>query len=568
MGIKNTRKSEENSISKEPSLFAKIKGALLLSGKSFSASYNSSKLWQGYLIALISIFLLSFVLSTSTFPLFMDFFPHIIFSFSILGVTIWVTFSPLFFVLSMCLLCGFWWLICFAASYLKKLKVKRTASALGFALTPIFLLIFYLLNKFILQSFKYELGPLLIGIGVVWTLMSGVVGLTSLLGVELGGLLNYSFKSIIFRKKRTYGAVIGITVAIGLIVTPIPIVSGYYSQLNNLAGAQQYSQYLIALESGKTSLYNSFIPDSVSNSLNHSNIEVICPETYLDVNISLDEMNYNLNLRGINYSIFKSFRTGFNFQIIPTETLSDEKIIIGSLLASILNVTYADLPLNVSLAHNLQQYNVTIIGFLTSEIQYDLELLATINLTRSLKPSLSTKYSLIELKLEKPSLVDATIQALRTANPDLGIERENQLTDFVSGIISRTIQSIWLLSLVVYVAMGFGMFHVMQTTIKESEQEIAILKSVGASKFQIVRIFLYQSIILCLIGAALGVLSGIFLSYGASFIVSQMTSIVARPSFDALAILLAISLGLVTGILGSLYPAYKASKKTVGEIMK
>ncbi|MHA1132009.1 MAG: hypothetical protein ACTSQQ_14510, partial [Candidatus Helarchaeota archaeon] len=77
---------------KEASFFVKARGALFFSGKAFSVSYNSSKLWQGYLIGFLSIFLLSFVLSTSTYPLFMQIFPHFVLSFNIFGITIWITF--------------------------------------------------------------------------------------------------------------------------------------------------------------------------------------------------------------------------------------------------------------------------------------------------------------------------------------------------------------------------------------------------------------------------------------------------------------------------------------------
>ncbi|MHA1359445.1 MAG: ABC transporter permease [Candidatus Helarchaeota archaeon] len=553
---------------KEASFFVKARGALFFSGKAFSVSYNSSKLWQGYLIGFLSIFLLSFVLSTSTYPLFMQIFPHFVLSFNIFGITIWITFSPAFLMVALIVLSGSWFGISFIASYFKKLKMLRVVSALGFALTPLLLLLFYLLNKFILQSFKYEIGPFLIGLGIGWSLISGLIGFTSLMGINIGGLFNYSIKSVIYRKKRTYGAILGITVAIGLIVIPIPIVRGYYSQLNNLAGPQQYSQYILALESGKESYYDSFIAESIIPSFNHTNIACISPETYISVNISKDECKSNVNIRGINYSIFKNFRSGFQSQITPTESFTDGKIIIGNLLASMLNISYPTLPINVIITRNFKQYNVTIIGILISSIQYDMELFATINFTRRLESSLLEKFSLIELKLKDPSLVDTTIQTLENNLPEIDIQRENQLADFVAGIISRTIQSIWLLSIVVYVAMGFGMFHIMQTIIRENEREIAILKSVGADRFQIIRIFLYQAIILSLIGGVLGVLSGVFLSYGASFIVSQITSIVVRPVFDIFVIGFAIGLGIITGLLGSLYPAYKASKKRVGEIIK
>ncbi len=568
MNLKESRWSTSGTERKELTFFQKIKGALLLSGHSFSQSYRSTKLWQGHVMGLSCIVLLAFVLSTSTFPLFMEYFSHIVFLITILGVSIWISFSPVLFLLVILAIGGFWIVLCLIMSYFKKLESKRTLSALGFAFSPLLVLIFYILNKFILQSFKYELGPFLISIGLVWSVISGFIGLANLIGFDFGGLFNYSFKSIVFRKKRTYAAIIGIAVAVGLITTPIPIISGYYTQLSGLAQQFQYSQYLIGIENGKLNYYDSYIENTTLQSLNHSNIEIISPETYLNVNLSLNDNIQEVNLRGINYTIFQNFRNSLSFQILPSETFSENRILIGCFLASLLNLSYADLPFDVNLTYYSKSCSVTIIGLFSSNIQYDTELLVPFNITWFLKPGFQGRYSLVEIKLEDPTLVESTIQDLQLSHPELEIKSENQLTDFVAGIISRTIESIWFLSVVVYIVMAFGMYHTIQTTITESKGEIAILKTIGASKFQLIRIFLYQTFLLCIIGGTLGIVSGVFLSYVASFLVSSITTITVQPIFDVLTISIAILLSLTSCLVGSLYPTIKASKMVVGEIIR
>ncbi len=553
---------------KELSFFSKIKGAILLSRKSFFESYRSSKLWQGYFVFIICIGLFSFVLSTSGYPLFMEIFSHYTFSFTLLGITISISISPLFFILSFMGICIFLLLLSFLISYFKRLQIKRIMSSLGFATTPLVILVFYLGNKFILQSYKYELGPILIGISLGWSLLSGLIGLARLIGFEFTGLFNYAIKSLIFRKKRTYAAIIGIAVAVGLIVTPIPILSGYYTQLNSLAGSDQYAEYIILMEKGKSNYFSSYIDSTTLSSLNHFNIQSISPETYLNVDMYLNSSTFQVNLRGINYSLFYNFRSTLSFQKLPSYVFSDEQIMIGNYLASLLNISYLDLPINITLTYGLKSHNVTLIGLVKSYMYYDLEIIAPINLTRILKSELMNKYSLIEVKLVDPSLMDATIQALQEMNPNLDVNRENQMADFVNGLITRTIQSIWLLSIIIYIVMAFGMFHVMHTIVRESEREITIIKSIGSSRSQILRIFLYQAFMICLVGSILGVLGGIFLSYAASFLVSSITALAVSPVFDISIICIAISIGLICGILGSLYPAYTASKMSVGERIK
>jgi len=548
----------------EPTFFMKIRSALLLSGRLFSLSYKSSKLWQGYFIFLISSGLLSLVLSTSSYPVFISLFPHYNFLFNLFGMNIWISFSPEFFILSFLVFCGFLLGISFLISQFKKLSIKRVISSLGFSATPLLILIFYFLNKFLLQSFKYELGPMLIGIGLSWSGLSAFIGIINLIGVNFGGLFNYSIKSILFRRKRTYAALIGIAVAVGLIVTPIPIISGYYTQLNSLAQQYQYSQFLIALEKGKSSFDSSRINLTAISSLYQSNVQAVSPETYLNVNLSYEGELYQISIRGINYTIFQNFRNPSPFQILSGKSFSENQLLLGVQLGIMLNISYENLPINISLQYNSQIYNKTIIGLVKTNIHYDYELFAPTSLLYILEPELIGKVSLVEIKLADPSLVDATISVLQSENPLLDIKRENNLRDFVSEIITRTVQSIWLLTFVIYTVMAFGMFHIMQTITKESEREIAILKSIGSSDFQIIRIFLYQAILLCLLGSVLGVLCGIFLSYLASIVVSSITTITVRPAFDLLSISLAIVLGVSSGIIGGLYPAYSSSKMIIG----
>lgn len=564
MSLDNNENTDSEHRIPEPSFFMKLRGALFLSGKVFSLSYKSSKSWQGYFVFLLGSGLLSLVLSTSSYPIFMSLFPHYSILFNLFGIKIWISFSPEFLILSLLIFWGLLVSISFLISHFKKMAIKRIMSSLGFSAMPFSILIFYFLNKLLLQSFQYELGPLLIGIGLCWSGLSAFIGIINLIGVNFGGLFNYSIKSILFRRKRTYAALIGIAVAVGLIVTPIPIISGYYSQLNSLAQQNQYSQFLIALEKGKSDLYSSRINLTTISSLYQSNVQTVSPETYLNVNLSYDGGLHLLSVRGINYTIFKNFRTASPFQILSGQSFSENQLLLGQQLGILLNISFENLPVNITVQYNSKLYNKTIIGFVKTNIPYDYELFAPSSLLYILEPDLNGKFSLVEIKLANPSLVDTTISLLQSENPLLDIRRENNLKDFVSELIARTVQSIWLLTFVIYTVMAFGMFHIMQTITKESEREIAILKSIGSSGFQIIRIFLYQAVVLCLLGSVLGILCGILLSYSASIVVSSITTITVRPAFDLFSISLAIVLGVSSGVVGGLYPAYSSSKMVIG----
>jgi putative ABC transport system permease protein len=95
----------------------------------------------------------------------------------------------------------------------------------------------------------------------------------------------------------------------------------------------------------------------------------------------------------------------------------------------------------------------------------------------------------------------------------------------------------------------------MYTTIFERTREIGILKALGASRSFIVGMILKESAMIC----GLGVLLGIVASE-----VIRILIILKYPTFQiamgAGELSKGIVLGLLAGILGALYPAYKAAK--------
>jgi putative ABC transport system permease protein len=112
---------------------------------------------------------------------------------------------------------------------------------------------------------------------------------------------------------------------------------------------------------------------------------------------------------------------------------------------------------------------------------------------------------------------------------------------------------------IVFIGVAIGIlviFLSMYTTVTERTREIGILRSMGASKGFIVRMVLQESLVLCTIGIAIGI--------GMSFV---LTSIL-KGTFPTLSILItadwvvrASIFALLSGIIGSLYPAFKAASQ-------
>ena len=95
----------------------------------------------------------------------------------------------------------------------------------------------------------------------------------------------------------------------------------------------------------------------------------------------------------------------------------------------------------------------------------------------------------------------------------------------------------------------------MYTTIIERTREIGILKALGASKGYIIRLVLVESVLICLMGVGTGFLLAV-LGRAAILTFFPTLSVELLPRWFAMS----AALGLTGGILGALYPAYRAAK--------
>ena len=104
---------------------------------------------------------------------------------------------------------------------------------------------------------------------------------------------------------------------------------------------------------------------------------------------------------------------------------------------------------------------------------------------------------------------------------------------------------------------GIGIMNIMLVTVTERTREIGIRKAIGAKRGVILRQFLIEAVVLCMIGCGIGILvSWIILSL-VTFAVSSLSLTFAM---NAQVVLVAVAFCFVIGVVFGLYPANKAAK--------
>jgi putative ABC transport system permease protein len=106
---------------------------------------------------------------------------------------------------------------------------------------------------------------------------------------------------------------------------------------------------------------------------------------------------------------------------------------------------------------------------------------------------------------------------------------------------------------------GIGIMNIMLVTVSERTREIGLRKAIGATRKNIRNQFLFEAIVLTLSGGVVGIILGVFISYliaiGARLAGYDWAFIVSP-----IAIILAVFVSIITGIIFGLYPAIKAAK--------
>lgn len=194
----------------------------------------------------------------------------------------------------------------------------------------------------------------------------------------------------------------------------------------------------------------------------------------------------------------------------------------------------------------------------------DLRLIVPIQVARSLFTAPNIDYEIKVMINNKDFLdpaVDDAILAMRRVrklNPleeeNFGIERSDEL---IQTLLSQTEAlgiAAWVIGIITVFGSSIALMNIMLVSVTERTREIGVRKSLGAKRSTIAMQFFTETLIISLLGGAVGLLLGLLTGYGASLLFG-----VPFPMPW-----LAISAALITIIIVTLfsgsYPAVKASK--------
>jgi putative ABC transport system permease protein len=190
--------------------------------------------------------------------------------------------------------------------------------------------------------------------------------------------------------------------------------------------------------------------------------------------------------------------------------------------------------------------------------------LTTYNTVRRLfslgKSSFGIGVMVPDIKLMDPAIGEAksTFRPIRKLDIK---EEDNFYIDKSDSIAEALITNLGFLekgiigvALITLIASSIGLMNIMLVAVNERTKEIGLLKALGATKSDIRRQFLFESLLISLMGAIWGILVGLI--FGNLLAMLMKSEIVLLWGWIIGGILICSIVGLIAG----LYPAVKASK--------
>jgi putative ABC transport system permease protein len=141
-----------------------------------------------------------------------------------------------------------------------------------------------------------------------------------------------------------------------------------------------------------------------------------------------------------------------------------------------------------------------------------------------------------------------------TEEDNFYIDKSDSIAEMFQNSLGSITTAAAFIGLITLIGAAIGLMNIMLVAVNERTREIGLIKAIGGTKKSIRQQFLFESIIISLIGAAFGIVLGV--------LVGNLFGIVLKTGFVVpwMWVIIGIVTCSLVGLFAGLYPAFKASR--------
>jgi ABC-type antimicrobial peptide transport system permease subunit len=137
---------------------------------------------------------------------------------------------------------------------------------------------------------------------------------------------------------------------------------------------------------------------------------------------------------------------------------------------------------------------------------------------------------------------------------DFNVRDMTEITKAMSSTTDMITKLLLCVAMISLVVGGVGIMNIMLVSVTERTREIGLRMAVGAEPGDILRQFLTEAVVICLLGGTMGIILG----RTSSYVISSVLHWPTAPSVGA--IIAAVIVSASVGVIFGFYPAWKASR--------
>ena len=273
------------------------------------------------------------------------------------------------------------------------------------------------------------------------------------------------------------------------------------------------------------------------------------------------------------------------------ESLNDNEIILGYWLAAHLGTSVGD-EVNITTS----EMRSSIIGSFPRSFKFIVSGIFELKAEPDQNLALITHKSAQKIKgfgdaTENIRLKVTDIMNSRVIGSDIILEISTQDNIYASSTWEKTHGTLFqavqleklIIGILVFLIIGVAAFNVLCTTImsvRSKEREIAILKTIGASDFTIVSIFIFQGLYISMLGIISGLLLGILITLNLDPLINFIETLINRSlldnyfinyfpyAFNFNQITLVLLSSFLLCFISSVWPSTRAAKLNPNEVLR
>ena len=361
-----------------------------------------------------------------------------------------------------------------------------------------------------------------------------------------------------FRNKtRSALSIIGIAIGIATIVALGLITAGMEDSVQSTfnEGAAEITVTNSTNIGGASGLLNASLIDDLKNMTNVSDAVG---------QLSVSESNQSFQSRG---PVLGTTVYGVNASKLNLVGISNVngRIYEEDSYEVIIGTRYADLN-NFSLGDNLSflGHDFEVVGiYETGNMMTDNGVYTSLSMLQNISDT--DRVSSILVKTSEGANDTIISENIRDRYGNVSTLTSEELSSMMEDVIKILDSASLAISGLAIIVGAIGVINTMVMTVYERTKEIGVLKSIGWKNKKILKMILGETLVITTLSGIIGAIFGILIAeVGVRLFATEGFSLVYTPK----TFILAFGITLIVGIIGGLYPAYKASKLAPTEALR